>query len=302
MRGAFFIVGPTAAGKSEIAAEVASSCGGEIVNADAFQIYAGLDLLTAKPDPATLRKVPHHLIGSALPRELMNAAQFRQAALAEIEAIRLRRKRAFIVGGSGMYVQALTHGLSALPGADAELRRQLNDRDAAELYAQLSEIDPQTAREIDPHNKHRLVRAVEICLVSGRPVSEQRQRSKDRPDAAGVFVFRDRAELYQRIDSRVETMFDSGVIDEVRALGDIGATAAKTLGLSQIRELIAGRISEQECIASIQQATRRYAKRQLTWFQRQTSFEPLNLSLQSSSDAVEYISRKARQSFALQDD
>jgi tRNA dimethylallyltransferase len=118
----------------------------------------------------------------------------------------------------------------------------------------------------------------------------------------GVFLFRDREDLYARIDSRVEAMFSDGVVEEVRAAGEIGATAGQTLGLRQIRDLLAGRISELKCIASIQQATRRYAKRQLTWFRRQTSFEPLNLSHTGSSEAIEWIARKARLSFAHNDD
>jgi len=302
MKGVYFIVGPTATGKSAIAGEVARICNGEVVGADAFQIYAGFDLLTAKPEASLLHRAPHHLIGAIALTEQMNAERFRAAALAAIEQVRARGKPAFVVGGSGMYVKALTHGLSQLPETNPALRERLGQYREGELLVRLRQLDPQTARSIDSRNKRRLVRAVEICLLTGRPVSTQRRRSELLPQAAGVFLFRDRAELYERIDARVEMMFADGVIDEVRFAGELGQTAGQMLGLQQIRALIAGRISKADCIASIQQATRRYAKRQLTWFQRQTTFEPLNLSLHGSEEAIEWISRKARLSFSQPND
>ncbi|MEO5720725.1 MAG: tRNA (adenosine(37)-N6)-dimethylallyltransferase MiaA [Chthoniobacterales bacterium] len=295
---AFYIVGPTATGKSEIAAQVAQRCDGEIVSADAFQVYAGLDVLTAKPDAATRGAVPHYLIGTCRLNDEMNAEKFRRAALAAIAEIHQRRKPAFVVGGTGMYVQALTHGLSPLPRANARLRERLDQLSENELFVRLRPLDPETAVVIDRRNKRRLVRALEVCLLSGRPVSAQRQRAAPTRNPAGVFLFRDRVDLYERINARVEAMFSEGVVEEVRAARAMGPTAEQTLGLRQIRDLLAGRISQQDCVASIQQATRRYAKRQLTWFQRQTSFEPLNFSHIGSSEAIDSIARKARLSFA----
>ncbi len=296
MKRVFYLVGATAVGKSEIAAEVASICGGEIVNADAFQIYAGLNVLTAKPEPALLRQVPHHLVGHVSLGEEMNAERFRIAAIDAIEHIQLRGKPAFVVGGSGMYVKALTDGLSLLPKSDPKLREELDQFSEGELLVRLFHRDPEAARTIDAKNKRRLIRALEICLLTGRPVSGQRMRSP-ATNAAGVFLFRDREDLYQRINSRVETMFAHGVVEEVRTTAEIGTTAAQTLGLAQIRALNAGVISEAECVAAIQQATRRYAKRQLTWFRRQTNFAPLNLTHHGSAEAIEWIARKARLSF-----
>lgn len=302
MKSAFYIVGPTATGKSEIGAAVARKCSGEIISADAFQIYAGLDLLTGKPDANLLRTVRHHLISAIDPGVEMNAEEFRHRALRAIGEIYARGRQALVVGGSGMYVQALTHGLSRLPAASVRLRAQLEQFSEGELFVRLNRLDRQTAHAIDRQNKRRLVRAVEICLLSGRPASAQRRRAQPARAPAGIFLFRDRADLYERINARVELMFAHGVIEEVRAAEELGATARKTLGLEQIRALVQGNISEAECIASIQQATRRYAKRQLTWFQRQSNFEPLNLSLHGSSEAIELITRKARLSFTPQDD
>jgi tRNA dimethylallyltransferase len=323
MKRAFFIVGPTATGKSEIAAEIAYRLNAEIISADAFQIYRGLDLLTATPDRTTLAKAPHHLLGAVPVTKEMNVESFRVAAVEAIRDIQACGKAALVVGGSGLYLKALTHGLSPLPGADPKVRAQLGQLSLDELGGQLFALDPVAARTIDVKNRRRVTRALEICLLTGKPVSEQRvqavaaslceaqrgetetcenRASGSEAATAGVFVFRERAELYERIDRRVEKMFAEGVVEEVRALGDLGSTAEKALGLREIRALLAGETSETECVAKIQQATRRYAKRQLTWFQRQSTFEPLNLSLHGFSEATELIAQRARLAFAQMDD
>src|SRR5438874_8906506 len=169
MRHAFFIVGPTATGKSELAADIAREVAGEIVSADAFQIYCGLDLLTAKPDASTLGKAPHHLIGTTPLDEEMNAEKYRRAASHAIDEINSRGRLAIVVGGSGLYVKALTHGLASLPESDPRLREQLNAMSLDELRTQLAELDPEGARKIDTKNRRRLVRALEICLLTGKP-------------------------------------------------------------------------------------------------------------------------------------
>ena len=314
---AFFIVGPTAAGKSELAADVAREMGAEIVSADAFQIYHGLDLLTAKPDAATLAKARHHLIGTMPLHEEMHAEKFRHTASCVINEIHSREKLAMVVGGSGLYIKALTHGLSSLPAADLKLRAKLNALSIDELRSQLADLDPKTARKIDIKNRRRLARALEICLTTGRRASAQRTRwnapiagvvgpgqpgSKTLATTNGVFVFRDRDELYARINQRVEGIFENGVIEEVRAAGAVSSTASQMIGLRELRELLAGKMSILQCVAAIQQATRRYAKRQLTWFRRQTNFEPLNLSLLSHNEAVKWISQRTQRSFAPRDD
>jgi tRNA dimethylallyltransferase len=306
MRRAFFIVGPTATGKSELAADVARETSAEIVSADAFQIYRGLDLLTAKPDGATLAKTPHHLIGTVLLTEQMNAERFRCAASCAIDEINSRGKPAIVVGGSGLYIKALTHGLAPLPESDPKLREKLAALSLDELRSRVVELDPGTAQKIDTNNRRRLVRALEICLLTGKPASEvvaegglsaealAKAEDSGRPGssvpATGVFVLRDREELYERINQRVEIMFERGVIEEVRSAGVTSATASQMIGLREIRQLLAGKKSLALCIAEIQQATRRYAKRQLTWFRRQTNFLPLNLSFLTHNEAVKWIS------------
>ena len=313
-KGVFFIVGPTATGKSKVAADVAQEIGAEIISADAFQIYRGLDLLTAKPDLATLAKARHHLIGRVPLREEMNAEKFRCAASRVIGEIHSRGKLAIIVGGSGFYIKALTHGLTDFPEADSKLRAQLDQMSLEQLRHRLVDLDPETARKIDVKNKRRLVRAVEICLLTGKPVSSQRTQWRSvagvddhaRPGstmpATGVFIFRNRDELYTRINNRVKAMFENGVIEEVRTAGPTSSTAGQMIGLREIRQVLEGKMSILQCVAAIEQGTRRYAKRQLTWFRRQSNFQPLNLSLLSHNEAAKWILLRARCSFAHRND
>ena len=331
MSRAFFIVGPTATGKSEIAADVAQDVGAEIVSADAFQIYRGLDLLSAKPDVPTIAKAPHHLLDKIPLSENMNAEKYRRAATCAIKEINSRGKLAIVVGGSGLYIKALTHGLAPLPEPDPMLRAKLNAMSLDDLRSQLAELDPETTRKIDLKNRRRVTRALEICLLTGKPASAHRgrpsvadslceaqtARNEIRTNAShseaateagstiagtGVFVFRDRNELYERINQRVETMFERGVIEEVRTAGEVSQTASQMIGLREIRELLAGKKSIPECIAEIQQATRRYAKRQLTWFRRQTNFLPLNLSFLTHNEAVKWISLRILSEAGTRDD
>ena len=294
MKHVFFIVGPTAVGKSEIAAEVARRTGAEVLSADAFQIYRGLDLLTAKPDRETLAKAPHQLIGIVSLSEEMNVEKFREAA----DAIVVRGKPLVVVGGTGLYVMALTHGLATLPPADQQLREKLERTTTEEMFRSLRALDPIGAEKIDRHNRRRVIRAVEVCLLTGKPFSAQRTEWNETAPANGIVLERDRTELYARINQRVEEMFAAGVVDEVRAAKNIGRTAAQALGLREIQALIAGEISQAECVARIQQATRRYAKRQLTWFRGQTNFPSLNLSAHDPAEAVELISQSASRVFA----
>ena len=318
MTRAFFIVGPTATGKSELAADVAAEIGAEIVSADAFQLYRGLDLLSAKPGPSTLAKAPHHLIGAMPLSEETNAEKYRRAATCAIHEINSRGNLAIVAGGSGLYIKALTHGLAPLPESDPKVREQLNAIGLDELHAQLEELDPETAKKIDRNNRRRIVRALEICLLTGKPTSavltagglfavalakaDDPSRPGSTIPAIGVFVYRDREQLYERINKRVETIFERGVTDEVRTAGKTSATASQMIGLREIRELIAGKKTLLQCIAEIQQATRRYAKRQLTWFRRQTSFLPLNLSFLTHNEAVKWISLRMLSEAGKRDD
>ncbi len=298
MTNTFFIVGPTAVGKSQLAADVAAETNAEIVSADAFQVYREFNVLTARPDAPTLAKVAHHLIGEVGVDEEMNVERFRVMATKQIGEIHARGKRVLVVGGSGLYVKALTHGLSSLPKSDPELRRQLSEMSLGELVSRLKSADPAAASGVDLKNPRRVVRALEIALSTGQSASAQRNTwtAKDSGSlnsARGVLVERERDELKSRINHRVEQMFAEGVIDEVRGVRDkVGATAAKTLGFTPIGEFLAGKITREECVGLIQAATRQYAKRQLTWFRHQSNFESLNLSPLNYADAVGRVAER----------
>ncbi len=282
LRGSLFIAGPTAVGKTEIALAVAEACDGEIVGADAFQVYEGLDLLSAKPSPEELARVPHYLVGCVPLGESFNVARYLEAALAAIAEIKGREKTPVIVGGTGLYLRALTRGLADIPPADETLRAELAATPLEQLLERLDRLDPVAAVVIDRQNPRRVIRAVEVCLLTGKPFSSFRQEWEGTPQmpppCAGVLLERDRDELYERIDRRTTAMFEQGVVEEVRAVMAIGPTAEQVIGWREIGALLRGECSEEECIAAIRQATRRYAKRQLTWFRRETILTPVSLS------------------------
>jgi len=295
----FFLVGPTAAGKSELAVEVALRCGAEIVGADAFQVYKGLDLLTAKPSPGLRARVPHHLIGEIPLREHFDAARYRALALERIREIERRGKRALIVGGTGLYLRALTRGLSNLPEGNPALRRELDALPLPLLQEKYAALDPRGMEHIDSKNRRRLVRAIEVSLLAGAPFSSLRAdwsgQSPPPAEASGVVLERDREHLYARIDLRVRRMFADGVVQEVRDAGDAGdagETARQAIGYAEIRQLLQGAIDEPACIQAIQQRTRRYAKRQLTWLRAENIFFKLNLTNNPQHEAAGLIAQR----------
>jgi tRNA dimethylallyltransferase len=299
----FFLVGPTAVGKTALAVELAEQFDAEIVNADAFQIYRGLEVLTAKPGAEFQRRVCHHLLGQISLTEIMSAAKFRELALAALGDIRSRKKNAVVVGGSGLYLKAITHGFDQVPPPDPKLREELGALPLKKLAERLQNLSPELAARTDLKNPRRVIRAIEIATsvipsrVEGSRCGSLKVACRGPSTALrsaqddGVLLVRDRHDLYQRINERVNAMFRDGVEDEVRTLQDIGPTAASALGLKEVRALIAGQISHEECVAKIQQATRRYAKRQLTWFRHQTSFPELNLTSFSHREAVRAITQ-----------
>jgi tRNA dimethylallyltransferase len=290
----FILAGPTAVGKSELAAAVAECCGGEIVGADAFQIYAGLDVLTAKPGPEMRARVPHHLVGEIPLTQRFDTAQFAALAQRRIAEVRARGRLPILCGGTGLYVRALTHGLAELPGADPALRAELEARPLEDLQRELARLDPVSAAQIDLRNPRRVVRALEICRLTGQPFSSFRKQWQAPPEnVRGVLLVRDRDELRRRIAERTEAMFAAGVEDEVRAAGEVGPTAAQAIGLREIRALLAGEMTRAGCVAAITLATRQYAKRQLTWFRREKTLAAIDLG--ETADPIAAILRVVRE-------
>lgn len=274
---AFFLLGPTAVGKSELAVQLAERIGGEIVGADAFQLYEGLDILSAKPSAALRARVPHHLIGEVPLSRSFDVAAYRTAALGRIADIAQRGAIPIICGGAGLYARALTHGLSEdMPVADAALRAGLENEPLPVLVERLRALDP--AGTVDEQNRRRVVRALEVCIATGQPFSSFRKEWDTEPAVRGVILSRPRAELLTRIEQRTEAMFASGVVAEVVEAKVVGFTAEQMLGLREIRAHIAGDLSLTSCKTAINIGTRQYAKRQATWFRRERQYTWLDLS------------------------
>ncbi len=281
------MVGPTGVGKSAFAVALAEKLGAEIVGCDAFQIYGEIPILTAAPTDAQRAAVPHHLVGTIPVADPFDAAAYVRAARAALADIHARGKRALIVGGTGLYVRALTSGLDLTPPVDPILRSELNFLPLPDLLRRLHAIDPDAASQIEVANPRRVQRAIEICETSGRPFAEFRSAPVEKP-ANGILLTRDRTELLARIDTNVTSMFNANVESEIQRLVDIGPTAARTLGLREIQSVLLGQSTRAEATAAIALATRQYAKRQLTWFRNQTKFAALDLSVfPQLSDAVE---------------
>lgn len=287
------LCGPTAAGKTALALELAHKFGLEIISADSRQVYRGMDIGTAKATPEEQSLVPHHLIDVVNPDQDFTVAQFAELAHAAIADIFRRQRRPALVGGTGLYIQILTEGLIDAPGADAGLRRELLARDSAEgpgsLYRLLQETDPETAQRLFPRDVVRIVRALEVAQLTGQPLSEwQRQHGfSDRPyRTLKLAVTPDRDELYRRIDRRVDAMFAAGLLEETRALLAQGyaaeSKAMQTIGYREATACLRGETTEDETIAAIQLATRRYAKRQLTWLRRDKSIIWVDYSRESA--------------------
>lgn len=286
------LTGPTACGKTDVAVALAQRTGGEIVCADAFQLYAGLPVLTAQPSAADRAAAPHHLYGTVPLTEDMDAAKFARMAESCVAEISARGKLPIVTGGSGLYIKALTHGLSPLPPADAKLRAELDVLSNEERAARLLELDPAAGETVPLANPRYVQRALEIVMLTGRPAAEQRTSfaAGPRPGIRGIFLRRSREELYARINARTLAMLEQGAPDEVRALPPaISATAEKTIGLRELRAVLAGELSLTDAAAAIQQTTRRYAKRQETWFRRETWMEPVECAGRNAEEIADAI-------------
>jgi len=272
----FLLTGPTASGKSTVALELALRIGGEIVNADAFQLYRELPVATAQPAAADLALVPHHLYGVLSVAERCDAQRYHDLARTVIDAIAARGRWPIVVGGSGLYVKALTHGLTKLPPVFEALRQEIAALSKDERIARLLALDPEATRNVPLENDRYVSRALEVCLATGQPQSALRsQWQNNHPQFHGVLLQRERTDLLSRITQRTETMFASGLVQEVAALPHDCPNADKAIGVPQVREHLAGHLTLEETKDAIHIATRQYAKRQMTWFRRETGYVPL---------------------------
>ncbi len=296
------VVGPTATGKTDVGILLAEALGGEIISADCMAVYQGMDIGTAKPSPEQRQRVPFHAIDVCRPDEPFSVARFQQLALEAIRQIRQRGAVPLVVGGTGLYVKALLDGFQIPPtAADEALRhslwqeaRRLGSR---ALYTRLQEVDPFAASRIHPHDAVRIIRALEVYQVTGRPISEW-QRRQPPPEVGRCRRFgltMSRELLYQRINERVERMIAQGWLEEVRRLLEAGydphLPAMRSLGYGELVQVAQGKMELSEAVALIQRETRRFAKRQLTWFRADKQIEWVDASQGAERTARQILER-----------
>ncbi len=297
MKKNFFliVVGPTGVGKTAIGHELAKAIRGEIVSADSRLVYRMMDIGTAKPTKQMQREVPYHLIDIADPDEIYTCKRFEAEARSAIEDILIRDKFPIVVGGSGLYVRALTRGIFDGPEAQPAIRerlwREARKRGGNWLWRRLKEVDPIKAQEIDPGNIVRVIRALEVHEVTGRPMSElEKTRNTFGLRYLKVGLNRNRRELYSLIDVRVDEMVREGLLAEVKALVEKGygdsQALRRSLGYREMLEHLEGKISFETAIRLIKRNTRRFAKRQLTWFRREEDIRWLDITGENHPKAV----------------
>lgn len=291
------IVGPTASGKTAVSIELAKKINGEIISADSMQIYKDMNIGSAKPTQEEMQGIYHHMIDVVEPTEVFNVARYKEMAEKCIEEILSKGKTPIIVGGTGLYVSTLTNGIEFSDiESDEEYRKELETISLQEngvdiLFEQLKEIDPEAANIIDKNNVRRVIRALEIYKVTGKTKTQVDKESiKELKYDYRIFgMLWDRQELYERIDKRVDIMIDMGLVDEVEKINrnGISSTAIQGLGYKEIIEYIKNEITLDDAIEKIKQETRKYAKRQMTWFKRDKSIIWLNAK--NKNEVVDYI-------------
>ena len=273
-----FIAGPTASGKTALGAALAEKFGGEVVSADSMQIYKGIHIASAAPDSGEMLGVPHHMLEFLEPEQSFSVAEYVNAARGVIADINARGKLPFVVGGTGLYISSLADNtVYADEPTDLDLRKELNtlfDKEGAEkMLERLSVFDPESAARLHPNNRRRIIRAFEVYKLTGHSITEQNILSKEgekyiEPLLIGI-TYRDREKLYERINRRVDIMLENGLEDEARAaLSRSSGGAVQAIGHKELAEYIKGECSLKEAAESLKRQTRRYAKRQLTWFKR----------------------------------
>ncbi|HUQ01521.1 MAG TPA: tRNA (adenosine(37)-N6)-dimethylallyltransferase MiaA [Kofleriaceae bacterium] len=273
------VVGPTGAGKSRLAIELARATGGEVVSCDSQQVYVGMDIGTGKVSPAERAEIPHHLLDVVRPDDEMTAARFVELADAAITDVAARGKQVIVCGGTGLYVRALLLGLFAGPPADAEVRAELEARatagGTAALWDDLNVIDPESAARIDRNDRKRLVRALEVHRLTGETMTEHHRRHDHkavppRYEHVMVGVAPPRDQLYDVIDARVDAMLAAGLLDEVGALRAAGYApplrSQQAIGYAELHEHLAGRSDLSRAVELVKRNSRRYARRQLSWY------------------------------------
>lgn len=288
------IAGPTAVGKTALALWLAQQLDTEIISADSMQVYRFMDIGTAKPSPAEQQLVRHHLIDIVTPDQSFSVADYQSLFAQTVDELVARGKVPLVAGGTGLYIRACTQGFTLDNPAQAnpELRTRLAEQAEREgsvsLHRWLTEVDPAAAATIHPNDLRRIIRALEVFITTGIPISQIQKKDESRYETIYIFLNRDRQELYHRIEVRVDEMLAMGLVSEVKALRDAGYSrklkSMQSLGYKQINDYLDQLCSFDQAVADMKQKTRNYAKRQLTWFNR----EPLNLKINLSGKNEEF--------------
>jgi tRNA dimethylallyltransferase len=292
-----FLAGPTAAGKSAIALDLAARLGGEIISVDSMQVYRGMDIGTAKPTAEERQRVRHHLIDVMELDQSFDAAQFVRLAGAAVKDIQSRGRTPIFCGGTGLYFRAYLEGLGDAPAADPKIRAQLEAAPLQELLDELARRDPALFQSIDRQNPRRVIRALEVIRLTGRPFSEQREKwgkARKKPEGRLLGVSRQAGDLVERIHRRVDEMFRKGLVAETEAVLQRGLrgnpTALQALGYRQVVEHLRGERGLAETVELVKIRTRQFARRQLTWFRRQMHLEWITLSGGDAGDLAPLFS------------
>ncbi|VAX35592.1 tRNA dimethylallyltransferase [hydrothermal vent metagenome] len=299
-----FIVGPTAVGKSDIAVALAQKINGEIVSADSMQVYKEVEIANNKPLNMMMEAVPHHLINVISVEEEFDVAKFYKLAQQAVEDIYARNHVPIVVGGSGLYVQVLLNGIFEGNPKNEEFRQELyqlvEEKDNEFLYKRLKKQDPQSAERIHPNDIKRVVRALEVCELGGQPISQVQKERKGflgKYDIKGFNLNRDREELYNKINRRVDEMVMRGLVDEIRGLESLklSRTAQMLIGVKEVKAFFNGEYDVENAFYFMKRNTRQFAKRQITWFKRTENFEWLKIKEGQSAEDMACILEKSLQ-------
>lgn len=293
------VVGPTASGKSSLAVRIAKEVDGEIISCDSMQVYRGMDIGTAKATKDEMQGIPHHLIDIVSPSEPFSCADYTVAARAATDDVLSRGKMPIFCGGTGLYLEsAVFDRTMTSPPSDPLLRQMLEERDIDENYAELLSVDPESAAAIHKNNKKRVIRALEIYRLSGITKSEFDRMSGEMPSRYDTRIVvldcSDREYLYRRIDDRVDKMIADGLVNEVRGLSlDKNTTAGQAIGYKELSAALCGECTVEKAIDDVKQASRNYAKRQITWFKRYKNALRLDIcDPESIDDFVKLLLKK----------
>ncbi|RUM89023.1 MAG: tRNA (adenosine(37)-N6)-dimethylallyltransferase MiaA [Thermovibrio sp.] len=286
------IAGPTATGKTDFSIELARKIGGEIISADSMQVYRGLDVGTDKVSEEIRREMPHYLIDVVEPWEKFSVADFVRLADRAVEEIWKKGKYPIVVGGTGFYIKSLLYGLPETPPSDEEVRRELQKLPTEELYERLLKVDREYAERVGSRDRKRIVRALEVYEITRKPITAFKVwGERPRYPFLGYFLYRNRPELYKRIEERVDSQIRRGLIEETKKLLTYGRdlTAFQALGYKEMLEYLDGKKSLEEAVRTLKSRTKNFAKRQFTWFRKEGGFKWINLSEIPEEEVIKVI-------------